>query len=293
MRARSITPALALSIVTAVTIGVAATQQRGTVTGVSAARSARVGQQIAVDVTGTNPCGAVNIDYGDGTAITYATETLPITKGHTYAYGGTYTIKATGMGNCERTATTQITISGPPRPPAPPALSGKITSVDFQPSSGAVREPVKIVVNGSDSCAFDIDFGDGNRQHVSGTLPQSIEHTYSVADTYTVVVDPSSPCSGRFTERLQVSDRAAAHAGVTRLDVSPTPTRRGRRTSIVVYGNGSCRVNVDFGDGGNVVLTGTFPQRIFHTYLDSGTIYVSAWPDDPCDGYADAQLVVR
>jgi PKD repeat protein len=277
----------------AVTLHAAAIQQRGAVTSVAAAPSGRAGQQIAVDVKGTNPCGAVNIDYGDGTAITYATDALPITKGHTYEYGGTYTIKATGMGNCDRTATTQITISGPPRPAAPPPLSGKVTSLDIQPQSGVVREPVKIVINGSDSCAFDVDFGDGNRQHVSGALPQSVEHTYSVADTYTVAVNAASPCSGRFTQALQISDRAAAHAGVTRLDVSPTPTRRGRRTSIVVYGNGSCRVNVDFGDGGNVVLTGAFPQRIFHTYVDSGTIYVSAWPDDPCDGYADAQLVVR
>jgi hypothetical protein len=292
MHPRAFTSSCAVIVVFAGALAVAAPQQRGTVTGVTAAKSARAGQQVAIDVTGTNPCGAVNIDYGDGVAITYATETLPITRGHTYEYGGSYTIKATGMGNCDRTATTQITISGPPRPPAPTARSGKITSVDFQPASGAVREPVKIVVNGSDSCAFDVDFGDGNHQRISGPLPQSIDHTYSVADTYTVVVDASSPCSGRFTQPLQITDRAA-RAGVTRLDVSPTPTRRGLRTSIVVYGNGSCRVNVDFGDGGNVVLTGAFPHRIFHTYLDTGTIYVSAWPDDPCDGYADAQLVVR
>lgn len=293
MHPRTITTACAAIVLATGALGIAAQQQRGTVTGVAAARSGRAGQQIAVDVTGTNPCGAVNIDYGDGTAITYAIEQLPITKGHTFEYGGTYTIKATGMGNCDRTATTRITISGPPRPPAPPQQSGKITSVDFQPPAGAVREPVKITVSGTDSCVFDVDFGDGNRQRVSGTLPQSIEHTYSVATTYTVIVSPVAPCSGKFTERLQVAGAAAANGSVTRVDVSPTPTRRGRRTSIVVYGNGSCRTTVDFGDGGSAVVTGAFPQRIFHTYLDAGTIYVSAWPDDPCDGYADAQLIVR
>ena len=290
--ARSMT-AVATAVFAAGALSVAASQPRGTVTGVAAAKSGRAGQQIAVDVTGTNPCGAVNIDYGDGTAITYATETLPITKGHTYEYGGTYTITATGMGNCDRTATTKIRISGPARPPSPPQQSGRITSVDFQPRAGAVRKPVKITVSGSDSCAFDVDFGDGNRQRVSGTLPQTLEHTYSLPDTYTVVVAPVAPCSGKFTERLQVAGRAATHGSVTRVDVTPSPTRRGGRTSIVVYGNGSCRTTVDFGDGGNAVVTGTFPQRIFHTYIDAGTFYVSAWPDDPCDGYADAQLIVR
>jgi len=294
MHPRALTSSCAAIVVFAGALGIAAQQQRGTVTGVAAAKSARAGQQVAVDVTGVNPCGAVNIDYGDGTALTYAIEQLPITKGHTYEYGGAYTIKATGMGNCDRTATTRITISGPPPPPpSPPQQSGKVTSVDFQPSTASVREPVKITVSGSDSCAFDVDFGDGNRQRVSGTLPQSIEHTYSVATTYTVMVSPVAPCSGTFTERLQVAGDTVAHGSVTRVDVSPAPTSRGRRTSIVVYGNGNCRTTVDFGDGGNAVVTGAFPQRIFHTYLDVGTIYVSALPDDPCQGYADAQLIVR
>ena len=89
MHPRAITSFCVAIVVFAGGLGIAAQQQRGTVTGVAAVKSAPAGQQIAVDVTGTNPCGAVNIDYGDGTAITYATETLPVTKGHTYEYGGT------------------------------------------------------------------------------------------------------------------------------------------------------------------------------------------------------------
>jgi hypothetical protein len=32
--------------------------------------------------SGTNPCGAAYIDYGDGTAITYAITGLPTTQTH-------------------------------------------------------------------------------------------------------------------------------------------------------------------------------------------------------------------
>ena len=175
--------------------------QRGEVRAVSVAHSGRAGQQIAVDVSGTSPCGAVNIDYGDGTAITYATERLPITKGHTYQYGGTYTIKAVGYGNCAGEARGQIAISGPPRPPAP-ELAGTLTSINFDPATAVIRQPVKITVNGTRSCAFDISFGDGNRQRVSGTLPQTIEHTYAVADAYTVGVTAVAPCTGTSSARL-------------------------------------------------------------------------------------------
>jgi len=266
--------------------------QRGTVKGVSVTRSGRAGQQIAVDVTGTSPCGAVNIDYGDGTAITYATERLPITKGHTYEYGGTYTIKAVGMGNCAGEATGRITISGPPRPPAAEP-AGAITAVNFDPATALVRRAVKITVNGTRSCAFDISFGDGNQQRVSGALPQSVEHTYAVADEYPVVVSPIAPCSGGASRRLQVADSSRTPGSVTRVDVSPAPTRLGVRTLVVVSGTGACRVTIDFGDGENVVLSGRLPLRAYHSYSYDGTVYVSAWPEDPCDGYADLQLVVR
>jgi hypothetical protein len=75
-------------------------------------------------VTGTNPCGAVHIEYGDGEAITTPIEALPATITHRYARSGDYAIVARGMGNCEgRTALTVRTVVAPPAPAAAPSPS--------------------------------------------------------------------------------------------------------------------------------------------------------------------------
>jgi hypothetical protein len=70
----------------------------GTVTGVQGnAASVAVGAVLSVTVSGTNPCGAAHINYGDGTAITYAITGLPVTQSHAYDKPGTYAIVARGM----------------------------------------------------------------------------------------------------------------------------------------------------------------------------------------------------
>src|SRR5439155_16779654 len=179
----------------------------GTVNAVKAsAASAAVGAAVSVTATGTNPCGAAYIDYGDGTAITYAITGLPTTQTHAYQKPGSYPIVARGMGNCDGEARTRIEITGQAAPPAPVALN-EITGVGFTPRPGVVRQPVAIDVAGHGACLFHLDFGDGNYQDVNGQFPQRINHTYALVDTYTVVVAPVAPCVGKFTERLQVAAR--------------------------------------------------------------------------------------
>ena len=65
-------------------------------------------------VSGRNPCGAVNIDYGDGQAITHPISALPVKISHTYARAGTYQVRARGMGNCdgEASMTVRVTAAG-------------------------------------------------------------------------------------------------------------------------------------------------------------------------------------
>src|SRR6266545_6401687 len=102
---------------------VAAAHIQGSATSVAVSpRTIVAGGTVSVTVTGTNPCGAVRINYGDGDAITYAITALPVTETHVYQKAGTYTITAEGMGNCGGAPTTTLTVSAPPAPPpAPPA----------------------------------------------------------------------------------------------------------------------------------------------------------------------------
>src|SRR4029453_18627805 len=200
---------IAAFLVTSLLIGSGAAAA-GTVTAVKAdAATAPVGATVTVTASGTNPCGAAHIDYGDGTAITYAITGLPTAQIHAYQKPGAFTIVARGMGNCDGTATTRIEITGMTAPPPPPQVDmpNAILGVGFTPKVGVVRQPVAINVNGRGACAFTIDFGDGNPQDFNGPLPQRVNHTYAVAKTYTVIVAPAAPCSGKFTERLQVAAR--------------------------------------------------------------------------------------
>ena len=194
----------------------------GTVTAVKASpASAAVGVAVTVTASGTNPCGAAHIDYGDGTAITYAITGLPTAQTHTYQKPGSYAIVARGMGNCDGEASTRIEVTGQ-APPPPPVAPSEITGVSFTPRPGVVRQPVAINVTGRGACLFTVDFGDGNRLEVKGEFPQRINHTYALVDTYTVIVAPVAPCVGKFTERLQIAARGGER--ITGLTIDPQLT---------------------------------------------------------------------
>jgi hypothetical protein len=82
-----------------------------TVSGVAASPSpVGVGQVGTVTVTGTNPCGAVMMNYGDGTVIYYPISSLPVSLTHTWTAVGTKTVSASGMGNCSGSATTSVVV---------------------------------------------------------------------------------------------------------------------------------------------------------------------------------------
>lgn len=274
----------------------------GTVNGVSVApASASAGTPVSVTVTGTNPCGAAHINYGDGQAITYAITGLPTTQTHAYTKPGTYTIAASGMGNCDGQAATTVTITAPPAPPQPPPpgrrpsppAAPRITSIEMAPRPGRVGDPVAITVNGTGSCSYEVHYGDGNAQEVTGSLPQQFKHTYGRADTYTVIVKPTDPCTGKFTEQLLVLDRNAGVPRIVRLLVAPAPVDAGQPVSIAVEGTGACGYTMDYGDGNAEPRSGELPQRLRHTYNAPGTYMLIATPDAPCTGTGRVRLVVR
>src|SRR5688572_9661606 len=99
-------------IATAIVLSLAfAPQQRGWVSSVTAAPGASAGTY-QVSVRGNNPCGAVNLDFGDGTtAVTHAITQVPVTITHEYTRVGEYTIRARGMGNCDGDVFTRVNVT--------------------------------------------------------------------------------------------------------------------------------------------------------------------------------------
>jgi len=281
---------IAAFLVTSLLIGSGAAAA-GTVTAVKAgADSAPVGATVTVTASGTNPCGAAHIDYGDGTAITYAITGLPTTQTHAFQKPGVFAIVARGMGNCDGTATTRIEITGPAVPP-PVDMPNAILGVGFTPKVGVIRQPVAINVTGRGACAFTIDFGDGNQQDFNGPLPQRVNHTYAVAKTYTVIVAPAPPCTGKFTERLQVAARAGVR--ITGLTIDPMPASVGRTVTIVVDGVGACGYRIEYGDGNQEDRSKPLPDRLHHVYNAPGAYVVKVAASGACEGGAQRTLEVR
>jgi hypothetical protein len=263
----------------------------GTVTGVKAgATSVPVGGTVSVTASGTNPCGAANIDYGDGTAITYAITGLPTTQTHAYQRPGTFAIVARGMGNCDGQATARIDVTGQAAPPPPPAAS-EIVGVGFTPKVGIVQQPVAINVAGRGACTYRLTFGDGNQQEMTGALPQRINHTYAVAQTYTVIVAPSAPCVGKFTERLQIAPRGGER--ITGLTIDPMPTDVGRAVTIDVEGYGSCGYRIEYGDGNHEDRSKPLPDRLHHVYNAPGSYIIAVEASGTCEGRTQRTLDVR
>lgn len=94
--------------------------QRGVVEKVSVASPSMVGTPVSITVTGRNPCGAVRLNYGDGTeAITHPLTEVPATIQYTYARPGNYEILAEGMGNCDGVVKTSLRVRPAPAAPAP------------------------------------------------------------------------------------------------------------------------------------------------------------------------------
>ena len=277
----------------AVLLVVPARVSAGTVQGVAAhPTSSAAGHAVTVTVTGTNPCGAAHVNWGDGTAITYAITGLPTSQSHTYEKGGSYHLVARGMGNCDGEATTSVEITAPPSPPpgppGPPAA--RVTAVTFSSSHATVRQPVTIAVDGEGACAFTIEYGDGNQQEFSGALPKRITHTYGAAGAYRVIVAPVGACTGKFTETLQVLPRGGA--SISGLRVVPSPAEVRQAVAITVLGAGTCSYTIEFGDGNSEERTKPLPDSLTHVYSAPDTYGIRVQPVRGCTGSARGALTV-
>ena len=266
---------------------VSAAHAQGSATSVAvSSRTIVAGGTVSVTVTGTNPCGAVRINYGDGDAITYAITGLPVTQTHVYRQAGNYTITAEGMGNCGGAPTTTLGVSAPPAPPpAPPApTTATIRAVEIAPTPARIQEPVAVVVRGTGTCAYEVRYGDGTAEQVDARLPDDTHHTYAKAGRYVVIVNPKPPCVGKFTQVLQVEDGAAQPARITHVLASPSPGATGQAIAIAVHGIGTCSYDISYGDGTAEQVNGSLPQSTRHVYTQRGKYAVVVRPQPPCTG---------
>ena len=270
------------------TIAAAAPASAATITGLTVAPAeAKAGTSVRATATGSGLCGAVNIDWGDGTAITYATETLPVTQAHVYQGAGTFTLHAQGHGNCDGHATARVTITAPP--PSPPPAS-RLTAIELSPPSSMPRNPVTITLQGSGACRVGIDFGDGNSQDLNGQLPLTVRHTYAVAGSYAIVAMPIPSCGDRQTATLVVGDRPTGPQ-IIGIAVSSVQGARGRR-SIRVAGDGSCAYTIDFGDGNSEGRNAALPDVVQHNYPAEGRYIIVATAAPPCRGEQRTTIVI-
>lgn len=97
-------------------------QPRGVVSKVTAGPADALGI-VRISVEGSNPCGAVELNYGDGSVVTHAVQGMPATLAYEYTRVGEYIIHARGMGNCDGAASTKVRVDAvrprrePPQPP--------------------------------------------------------------------------------------------------------------------------------------------------------------------------------
>jgi PKD repeat protein len=266
----------------------AASVRAGTITGLTLSPTeAMAGSTITATATGSGPCGAVNIDWGDGAVITYATSTLPVSQTHAYQAAGTFNVRAQGMGNCDGEARAHVTIKPAPAPrPAP-----QLTAIELAPTPGVARAPVTITLRGSGPCRSTVDFGDGNSQQTSGDMPGVLRHTYAVPGRYVITATPAPPCGERRSAALQV----VAPEGPPRLtgvEVAPSRDEAAGMRAIKVTGNGPCAYTIDFGDGNSETRTNTLPDTVQHNYPAPGRYTVTATAAAPCSGVARSTTIV-
>jgi len=105
------------------------------------------------------------------------------------------------------------------------ALAAKtITSVNVQPSQVTINENTSISVQGTGTCNFSLDFGDGSTVTVNNNFKKGnyqTSHSWNSTGTKTVKTVGQGPCTGTAQDTAVVSDATTPAPG-RKLDQEPT-----------------------------------------------------------------------
>lgn len=142
------------------------------------------GKAVAFSATSTDPAGlalSYQWDFGDGSAASGASAS------HTYASGGSYTVRvtATNSASVAATATTALKVLFPPTAPTVSASLASVYTGQVVTFTGAATDP-----NGG-AVTYLWDFGDGST--LGGA---SVAHSYAAAGSYTVTLTASNAAGG-------------------------------------------------------------------------------------------------
>jgi hypothetical protein len=99
------------------------------------APTVEAGTAITFTARGTNPCGAANLTFGDGSVVTYPISELPATIKYVFTKPGTYRVVARGMGNCDGEASVSVRVLEAPLPPTAPASPARGKEPDASEAS--------------------------------------------------------------------------------------------------------------------------------------------------------------
>jgi hypothetical protein len=235
-----------------------------------------------MSLRGEGTC-TIDLTYGDGNTQQVSVQ-LPHTLTHVYSEPRAYNVTAAAVPPCaggRHTARLEIT----PGPVAP-----RLTAISVTPDAAGGRRRGVIEVTGTGSCSYLLDYGDGNRERRTVTLPDRVDHVFPATGAFTVVATAEPPCEGSVRE---VFREGRARTSIARLVISPNPALPQSRVSFAIEGRGTCTVRVRFGDGAEESVEGALPLRVSHRYARPGRYEVFAWAAAPCTGDASGEVQIR
>jgi hypothetical protein len=204
-------------------------QQRGVVNGVVVPKApVQAGLPVDITINGTNPCGAVRVDPGDGTErITHPITQVPTTVRYVYRKAGRFQVRAEGMGNCDGAATTTIQVN-----PAPAQMTGQqrgvVRGVAVPKTPVQAGQPVDITITGANPCgAVRVDPGDGTERitHPITQVPTTVRYVYRKAGRFEVRAEGMGNCDGVAATAIQVNPAPAPPASPAARRDTPSPSR--------------------------------------------------------------------
>jgi hypothetical protein len=163
------------------------------------------------------------------------------------------------------------------------AAAQAITGLTAKPAEGMAGDTISVVASGSGLCgALHVDWGDGAAiTYATSQLPITQTHVYKTAGAFVIQARGMGNCTGEALTRVSIRP-APARPGLGAIEVAPTPAAVRTAAVITLRGSGTCRVEVDFGDGNAQTVAGELPLAVRHTYALPRRYTIAAVPESPC-----------